>query len=133
MSNYINKVAKMLNLELGQEFIVTDIVGKVFWFTKATLMSIDENHNTGCANHKILGMILDGTVAINILPHKPQINEVYYVPNLSAKCLYSPFRWANDEFDILHYRRGLVCKTAKEAKKLAKRLFVQIKELRDNG
>lgn len=35
MSNYINKVAKVLNLELGQEFIVTDIVGKVFWFTKA--------------------------------------------------------------------------------------------------
>lgn len=132
MSNYINKVAKMLNLELGQEFIVTDIVGKVFWFTKNTLMSIDENHNTGCANHKILGMILDGTVAINILPPKPQINEVYYVPNLSAKCLYSPFRWANDEFDILHYRRGLVCKTAKEAKKLAKRLFVRIKELRGN-
>lgn len=68
MSNYINKVAKMLNLALGQEFTVTDIAGKVFWFTKATLMSIDENHNTGCANHKILGMILDGTVAINILP-----------------------------------------------------------------
>lgn len=100
MSNYINKVAKMLNLALGQEFTVTDIAGKVFWFTKATLMSIDENHNTGCANHKILGMILDGTVAINILPPKPQINEVYYVPNLSAKCLYSPFRWANDSLEV---------------------------------
>lgn len=126
MSNYINKVAEVLNLELGQEFIVTDIVGEVFWFTKDTLMSIDENRNTRCANHKILGMILDGKASINKLPPKPRIDERYYVPSIIGKKLSASFIWANDELDRTNYRRGLICKTAEEAVELAKRCLAQI-------
>ena len=128
----MSEVAKMLGLEIRQQFTIGDDIRRIFWFTKTTLMSVNEKLDEEASNYDVLGMILNGAVSIHKLPPKPQIDEVYYIPTLSVRELCTPFTWVNDEFDMIHYRRGLVCKTAEEAKKLAKSVLMQIKELRSN-
>lgn len=130
--NYMSEVVKMLGLEVGQQFTIGDDIRRTFWFTETTLMSINENLDEEASNYDVLGMILNGAVSIHKLPPKPQIDERYYIPCLSVGELCSSFIWANDEFDMLYYRRGLVCITAEEAENLTRNLLVQIKELRNN-
>lgn len=113
MVNHISDVAKLLGLRLGQEFSVDD---KVYWFTKDGLRSIDDETD----NYRVLGMLIDGTADIAKLPSKPHINDVYFIPNISNSNLCTALTWTGDDFDIFHYRRGLVCESREEAKKLAK-------------
>lgn len=65
-------------------------------------------------------MLLDGMADIAKLPPKPHINAVYFIPNISNSNLCTVLTWTGDDFDIFHYRRGLVCESREEAKKLAK-------------
>ena len=80
----------------------------------------------------ILEGLMIGKYAIVGVSQMPRKGAYYYIPDITVRTKYSRYVWYGDKTDLEYYHLGLVCKTAKEAKKLAKRLLVQIKELRGN-
>lgn len=50
---------------------------------------------------------------------KPKDGEPYYVPTVNNKFGYQTLYWTDNDYAKFDYDRLLVCKTKKEAKKLA--------------
>ena len=143
MTNYMTQVAEILRIELKTPFKVVrvadnDLFDNYFRLTEEGLQS---SYSKDCWNSKdcwkgnvsfILEGLMIGKYAIVGVSQMPRKGAYYYIPDITVKTKYSRYVWYGDKTDLEYYHLGLVCKTAKEAKKLAKRLLVQIKELRGN-
>ena len=117
--NYMQDVAKMLGVELGEEFMIEDADGylidtdfyritKVGCFYRAS----DNSKNNGVGNGKLLG-ILQGQFKIRKLPWQPKTNEAYYRPAYKFFGVASEV-WTDNPYDYAFKEAGMIFKTKKE-------------------
>lgn len=117
--NYMQDVAKMLGVELKEEFMIEDADGylintdfyniiKAGCFRRAS----DNSKNSGVDNSKLLG-ILQGRFKIRKLPWQPRKGDKYYHPASNFKDIYYA-GWENTIFDIALKEAGMIFRTAEE-------------------
>ena len=135
MTNHIAEVAKLLGVELMENFkIADDIFGehpKYYRFAENVCLEASKDSvNWETADTGVLEDILLGDVMIIKLPWKPQKGETYYIPCIVAEpeYMYSVNYWSNDDYDKEYYRMGLVCKTSEEAVALTKKIISAVQE-----
>ena len=117
--NYMQDVAKMLGVELGEEFMIEDADGylidpdfysitKVGCFYRAS----DNSKNNGVGNGKLLG-ILQGQFKIRKLPWQPRKGDKYYRPSAYFKCVDVAL-WEGYSSDFALKEAGMIFRTAEE-------------------
>lgn len=138
MSNYMKDVAKLLGLELREEFRIKKCQG-LFRFTEDGIQRVLDSSSTWTfAEHSILRELLNGKVTVVKFPWKPAKMETYYVPCVSEVCRCDRFTWFDDSNDHFRLRHGLVFRTAAEAKVLTKKMLqlaekTLAQEAKENG
>ena len=138
--NYIEGVAKLLDVEVGEVFqIDNDISLKnyIFKFADGFLQLSEKGEDDDTwvvANDSILIGLLYGNLSIRKLLWKPAFGEKYYTPSIDRKdfpFLYTAILWTDDRFDKKFYERGIVFKTKEEAADMAKKLLAFVKKERE--
>ena len=118
--NYMADVAKMLGVELNEEFEVvipdeTEHQPVRYQFNSNQFGCWEtEGGNSGFHVHwNLLLMILCGQAYIKKLPWQPQDGEFYYFPavNFQHSCLAT---WSNDSSDFVLKEAGMIFKTKEE-------------------
>lgn len=124
--NYYEKVAKMLGVELGEEFKVKWEKGAEFTNSKYCLTKDGFNKvGTTWFVHGILANILSGKAEIVKLPWKPKNGERYwYYSPLSRKTFY--LTWEDGLDDLLLWKAGNCFKIREEAEIKGKEIMEQI-------
>lgn len=115
--NKMAEVVKLLNVEIGEEFLVFNDMGELVGkhkFDDKNLWVIDDNRTSLINNHLVY--LLNGAWTIKKKPWKPMKNERYYTFKYIKKSLeVELYQWSDDVFDILAYRNGFCFKTEEEA------------------
>lgn len=123
MNNHMAGVAKLLGLELREEFRIEKCQG-LFRFTEDGLQRmIDSSTTWMLAEHFILGELLNGKETVIKFPWKPEVGEQYYVPYVDSTAMFATWVWRDDELDLDRLRRKLVFSTPDEAAALAKKML----------
>lgn len=114
--NYMSEVAKMLGVELEEEFEVC-WQDNPMWHTYAMLtnkgIKITHSDLTIFSSSDILEWILCGMAPIKLKPWKPKYYEKYY--SIGADGL-EPGTWMNDFIDDTLYKIGNCYRTEEEAR-----------------
>ena len=76
--NYMQDVAKLLGIELEEEFMVTED-DSIYKLTKDGLEYKSDDGNWYYANDVFLNL-LDGTIEIVKMPWQPKVGDMYYRP-----------------------------------------------------
>ena len=133
--NYMAEVAKILGVELGEPFKITDDTHgdyhRYYQFTdKKGLETSVDGVNWETAAAVTLRDILMGNIRIVKLPWKPQEGEKYYVPRIAIRPYdrHYYYYWDNSGVDIKRYDMGIVCKTPEEAIALTEKMLEAINE-----
>ena len=108
MANHMAEVAKMLGVELGEEFDVGPY--------NVTYVLLDDgvhNVSSGLLCPDSLTSLLSGKWIIKHKPWKPSGGDKYwYISSNGSACYY---HWTSDVLDFLFYKVGNCYKTAQEA------------------
>ena len=121
MKNYMKDIAKLLGVEIGEEFIIKNAKRRVMWDTgKKELVDVypldyivakfDKNGNV---RDNILTGLLTGVYVIERKPWKPKYKDTYW--SIGTGGVLEPGTWLNDFVDISLYRLGNCYRTAEEA------------------
>ena len=105
MSNYMEKVAEMLGVKLGERFKIN---GEKYYITKEGLFDDDDDLCTMIFMH-----LITGAYPIEKLPWKPQNGDDYFVGTMG--CSASINSWRGDYFDYALYYTGNCFRTREEA------------------
>lgn len=114
MANYMKDVAKMLGVELGEEFLCSD--GHNYVLETYGLACTDfkhQEHSIVFGTRDKLSPILTGTYTIKKKPWKPHYREEYY--SIGPGGVLEPGRWLNDFIDVAMYKLGNCYRTPQEA------------------
>lgn len=138
MTNRIAEVAKMLGVELGEVFKITDDTHanypRYYRFTENVgVEASDDGVKWGMTKAGALECLLMGYVRITKLPWKPAMNDTYYYPTPSDKELWEHTIWVDSEYDSIKLSRGLIFKTKEEAITVAEKMLAVAKEGKSNG
>lgn len=135
MANHIAEVSKILGVELGEPFKITDDTHanyrRYYRFTeKVGIEASDDGVEWEMTTAGALKCLLMGYVRIVKLPWKPKIGENYYVPfmHYSEPKMFIQYRWRDSDRDNKFYRFGSVCQTKDEAIALMKKMLAAINE-----
>lgn len=115
--NLIPEIAKMLGVEIGEEFEIKGYKGLIYQFTDDELIVRSENETEAVytANMTLVSL-LRGTAEIVKLPWKPKVEEDYYT---FCRCLglwcVSQQRWTKHPFELGLLDKGWVFRTKEEA------------------
>ena len=115
MANLMAEVAKMLGVELGEEFIIENADRK-----ETVVLAMDgfhviqPNNVVGPDHGKLLSKVLQGLYEIKKIPWEPQEGDMYYILNTRALFIES-FMWDNGTFDYLAKNMGIIYRTQAEA------------------
>ena len=111
MANYMQKVAEMLGVDLGEEFEVT--------YPENTHMILKEDGLHGDSIYTnydadyILRCLLTGESAVKIKSGFPKYHDTYFFVNETGKV--GDEVWVDDDIDIMRYKLGNCYKTRTEA------------------
>lgn len=117
MANLIPEIAKMLGVELGEEFKVKTRGGNEYIcnFTMAGLFEHD-NKESGSYNKELLAEILCGHAEIIKLPWKPTMYGEYWTfGKFGKKWIVGTLSWKAFPYEILLFEKGWVFRTREEA------------------
>lgn len=110
--NYMAEVAKMLGVELGEEFHIKNSKN---WIYRLNLQGLEtkcqENEWLEC---NLLLKLLNGELEIVKLPWKPKIDEQWYFPDIISKRIVWN-RWEDDTRDYAMLTLGICYRTKEEA------------------
>lgn len=109
--NYMADVAKLLGIELEEEFMVTED-DSIYKLTKDGLEYKSDNGNWYYANDVFLNL-LDGTIEIVKLPWQPKKGEVYCRPANGFEDVGFD-NWSNHPIDFALKEAGMAFKTKEE-------------------
>lgn len=112
-------VARMLGVELGEEFMIEDADGNLIDTNVYSLTEIGCFYSTnrndisaGNGNGRFLG-ILQGSFKIRKLPWQPKEGDRYYYPSRDFTSVRYPV-WKNDVFDFALKEAGMIFRTEEE-------------------
>nr|DAK65144.1 MAG TPA: hypothetical protein [Caudoviricetes sp.] len=112
--NLIPQIAKMLSVELGEEFKINKGHNYSYFF------DLDGLHSDcyGTDDRAVLYALLCGDVEIIKLPWKPKIYDTYWTFKAAHINVWriTDARWTNNPNDVAALKEGWVYKTMAEAK-----------------
>lgn len=131
--NYYKQVAKMLGVELNEEFDINYMNGYRYQLTEDGLMFKDKSRTTWLVySSPILSKLLRGDYSIVKLPWKPKNGEHYYVYSTYHKTVIET-KWLGVTEDLLYWNIGNCFRTREEASKKGKEIMEKIeKEYRES-
>ena len=122
MANLIPEIAKMLGVELGEEFKVRSIFGgspnnKIYHFGTKELLYTHEKKQNEIKDEYTLTELINGDCEIIKLPWKPKEGEYYYtfIYDCYHKWCVWQQRWSNHPFDLALLEKGWVYRSREEA------------------
>ena len=113
--NCMAAVAKMLGVELGEEFIIENKDRK-----ETVVLAMDgfhviqPNNVLGPDHGKLLSKVLQGLYEVKKKPWMPKYKEYYYSPSITQRRVME-LLWLDDTRDYALKALGMVYKTKKEA------------------
>jgi hypothetical protein len=117
MKNYMNEVAKMLGIKMGEEFeVVLGREGTLIANITNTGLHVVKTNVTFCRedfNETILNGILVGRYRIKHKPWKPVCGDVFYYINSDGE--YEEEHWMDVCCDYVLYKLGNCYRTQQEA------------------
>lgn len=114
--NYMKQIAKMLGVELGEEFKVRstkhtqNVNSEIFVFTKVGITTDD-----GITRNDILIDLLLGVLEIVKLPWKPKDGDHYWYVEYDEGCALCRTTWSDSSYDLALYKLGKLYRTREEA------------------
>ena len=112
MANHMAEVAKMLGVELGEEFECSN--GYKYILREDGIF--ESKHIDGFSTNKFapaLVALLNGEIVIKHKPWKPSGGDKYwYISSNGSACYY---HWTSDVLDFLFYKVGNCYRTQEEA------------------
>ena len=113
--NCMAAVAKMLGVELGEEFIIANADRKeTVVLGMDGLHVVQPNNVLGPNHYQLLVNVLQGLYEIKKKPWEPKFDERYYVPSVSNQCIQEYF-WKEYTLDFAMKALGMVYRTREEA------------------
>lgn len=118
--NYMPDIAKMLGVELEEEFKIVDLSNECklllnYKFTENGLYLKDETGTWWSQTNVLLHKLLKGEMIIKKLPWKPKAGETYYLPILEftnfAKCT-----WTDNVLETTLYTAGMIFRSLEDCK-----------------
>jgi hypothetical protein len=115
--NLIPQIAKMLGVELGEEFKVNEYAEKTFKFTENMLVArADFKGAKWGITYVVLSELLGGDIEIVKLPWKPTMYEEYWTfGKFGKKLIVGTLSWRELPYEILLFDKGWVYRTRAEA------------------
>ena len=117
--NLIPKIAKMLGVELGEEFKIKGHDGLTYKLTDNGLeLTTVDGQKTKWFDHGALNSLLKGKMEIVKLPWKPKEGEKYWgfwYSSLNDAWIVLLYTWGNNPADFAFYKAGWVYRTKEEA------------------
>ena len=113
--NCMAAVAKMLGVELGEEFIIENKDRK-----ETVVLAMDgfhviqPNNVVGPDHGKLLSKVLQGLYEVKKIPWEPKKDERYYIPSVSNQCVQEYF-WKEYTLDFAMKALGMIYRTQEEA------------------
>ena len=113
--NCMAAVAKMLGVELGEEFIIENKDSKeTVVFAADGFHVIQPNNVVGPDHGKLLSKVLQGLYEVKKKPWVPKKDESYYIPSVSNQCVQKYF-WHEYTLDFAMKALGMIYRTKEEA------------------
>lgn len=114
--NLIPEIARMLGVELGEEFKIKDFE-LTLTITDKGLMAADDSSETGWTPANALFVVLlNGDAEIVKIPWKPKMYEEYWTfGKLGKKWIVGTLSWKELPYEILLFDKGWVYRTRAEA------------------
>lgn len=126
--NYYKQIAEMLGLELGQEFVITDLDGKrkdtiTYKFTEDGLFS--KANDLSVKVTLILDLLLRGCCKAVTKPWKPKYGEQYwsYSTKINGTCCNTFWEYTKD---YAMWKSGNCFRTEEEAKTKGKEIMEKL-------
>lgn len=123
--NLIPQIAKMLGVELGEEFKIKDKHGefvsdKTYKFSENALMYFHQEDDNiyRIVSRTTLCSLLNGNYEVVKLPWKPKEGEKYWgfwYSSLNDAWIVLLYTWGNNPADFAFYKAGWVYRTKEEA------------------
>ena len=108
-------VAKLLGVELGEEFIIENKDSKETVVLAADgFHVIQPNDVLGPDHGKLLSKVLQGLYEVKKKPWVPKYKEYYYCPSITQRRVIE-FLWLGDTRDYAMKAIGIVYRTKEEA------------------
>lgn len=118
--NLIPQIAKMLGVELGEEFKIKGYDGLIYKLTDAGLeLTAVDGQKTKWFDHGALNSLLKGKFEIVKLPWKPRKGDDYYTfsfGGLSEEWVVVKQQWDAHPYERALLDKGWVYRTKEEAK-----------------
>ena len=106
-----NAILESLDLEEDEEFEIKDFHG----FFRTNTKGLEIKHYHGWDKSPLLNKLLLGEVKIIKLPFAPELNEAYYVPDISIADLYRKIRNYDTKHDKHRIERDICFRTKEGA------------------
>lgn len=116
--NLIPEIAKMLGVEIGEEFKIKGYKGLVYKFVDDELIvnSTDDKGCSGLAANMTLVSLLKGKREIVKLPWKPKLGSTFYSFEIVyGKWVACSYTWVNSPHNYALLGKGWVYRTEAEA------------------
>ena len=113
--NCMAAVAKLLGVELGEEFIIENKDSKETVVLAADgFHVIQPNDVLGPDHGKLLSKVLQGLYEVKKKPWEPKYGECYYCPSIRQRKVMQPM-WVGDTRDYAMKAINMVYRTQEEA------------------
>ena len=113
--NIMPEVAALLDVELGEEFIIENADRKeTVVLGMDGLHVIQPNNVLGPDHGKLLSKVLQGLYEVKKIPWEPKKDERYYIPSVSNQCVQKYF-WHEYTLDFAMKALGMIYRTKEEA------------------
>ncbi|WP_337799611.1 hypothetical protein [Phascolarctobacterium succinatutens] len=126
--NLISEIAKMLGVEIGEEFKVNEYAEMTFKFTENMLVArADFKGAKWGITYVVLSELLGGNVEIIKLPWKPKKGDVYFTFELlGGKWVVRSFWWGGFPNEYALLDKGWVYRTCEEAQAALPKVAAEI-------
>ena len=113
--NFMAAVAKMLGVEIGEEFIIENADRKEIVLLAMDGFHVIQPNNVLSPDHgRLLSKVLQGLYEVKKKPWVPKYKEYYYCPSITQRRVIE-FLWLGDTRDYAMKAIGMVYRTKEEA------------------
>lgn len=113
--NFMAAVAKLLGVELGEEFIIENADRKEIVLLAMDGFHVIQPNNVLSPDHgRLLSKVLQGLYEVKKKPWVPKYKEYYYCPSITQRRVME-FLWLGDTRDYTMKAIGMVYRTKEEA------------------
>ena len=113
--NLMPEVAKLLGVELGEEFIITrDGQEETVLLAADGFHVLQPNDVLGSDRGALLSLVLQGLYEVKKKPWEPEHGEYYYCPSIRQRKVMQPM-WVGDTRDYAMKAIDMVYRTQEEA------------------